>query len=492
VTGVDSGHLAWLLAVDALNLVGGVGALAALGLVRSYAELVVRGGIALLLGVLISGIVEAHLSLIGVPLSLAGVIVINAILAAAGVWIWRRSDRAPDVPLPRRASALLAPVALGLAAIQYAHVAGTAAVRPFVDWDAWAIWGAKAHALETFGTPIPGMFTSHVSLTPHLDYPILQPTLQALALQGGWDPGIARTQMLVLVAGGLWAIVGLCHGRIPLEVPAFAVLFLVLQPWFVARLLTGYADVPVAVTSAVALVAFLRFFADSDRRMLAVGAIAAGGAGLLKNEGSLFVLAAFVAVAVALLAAQRPRELKPLGVALAGTLALWAPWRLYVAVHSLPSTDYKLSAAVHPGYLVDQSDRIWPATRALFFQVDLLYPVLLVLLGLAAALLTRRFALALAMGVWCVLSFAGLVGIFWISIVDVKWQIFTAADRVTTTVLVGAVAAGAVLAGEALREYLLRSTSAAFVPASGRSARDPLAQSAPPVRSPERAGALDR
>ena len=66
VTGVDSERLAWLLVVNTLNLVGGVGALVAIGFIRSRAELVVRGGVALLAGILIGGIVEAHLALVGV------------------------------------------------------------------------------------------------------------------------------------------------------------------------------------------------------------------------------------------------------------------------------------------------------------------------------------------------------------------------------------------------------------------------------------------
>ncbi len=455
MTGVDGGRLAWLLAVDALNMAGGVGALAALGLVRSRFELLARGGVALLLGMLVGGIVEAHLALVGVPLSLGALAAIDVILVLVGVRAWRRAEVAPDERLPRRASAVLAPIALGFAALQLAHIAATAAVRPLVDWDAWAIWGLKARVLTVFGTAVPGVFDSHQSVAPHLDYPILQPTLEALALRDGWDPGLGRLQVIVLVGAALWAIVGICHGRVPLEAPSLAVAFLVLQQWFVDRLLTGQADVPVAVVSACALVALLRFLLDGDRRVLAVGAICAGGAGLIKNEGALFVLAAFVAVALALLVARRRSDLRPLGLALAGTVAIWAPWRLYVAFHHLPSTDYDLGSALQPTFLDRQFSRVGPSTRALWNQIDLGVPVLLVLAGVAAALLVGRFALALAIATWCVLSFAGLVGIFWISVVGLDWQIATAADRVTTTILVGGIAAAALGAGEALREHVI-------------------------------------
>ncbi len=74
MTGVDQEHLLWLLVIDAMNLLGGIGALVAIGLIRSRVELVVRGGVALLVGMLVGGIIEAHLALVGVPISLTALL----------------------------------------------------------------------------------------------------------------------------------------------------------------------------------------------------------------------------------------------------------------------------------------------------------------------------------------------------------------------------------------------------------------------------------
>jgi hypothetical protein len=455
---VNGGHFAWLLVIDAMNLVGGIGALLALGLIRSRLELAVRGGVALLAGMLIGGIIEAHLALVGVPISVGALAAIDLVLVAAGVYRWRRDPGSADPLLPRRPSALIAPVAGIVTAVQLTHIAGTAAVRPMVEWDSWAIWGPKAHYLTVLGSADSGLFANRGYDYTHLDYPILQPTLQALSLRGGWDPGMAHLQLVVLVAASLWAMLGICHGRIPLEVPSLAVLFLAFQPWFVNGMLSGYADVPVAVVSASALLSLLRFSLDGDRRFLAIGAICAGGAGLIKNEGTLFVLAAFAAVAIAIVVAGRPRELRPLAVALGSAVAIWLPWRLYVAVQALPSTDYHLSSALNPGYLRDHFDRVDPATSAVWAQirpVSLLAPVTLLIVGLVAALLARRFALSLALVVWSALSFIGLIVIYWISIVDIEWQIATSVERVTMTLLVGGVMAGSLGVGEALREHVL-------------------------------------
>jgi hypothetical protein len=372
--------------------------------------------------------------------------------------------------------------------VQLAHVAGTAAVRPMLEWDSWAIWAPKAHYLTVLGTADSGVFANRAYELIHLDYPILQPTIQALSMRGGWDPGMAHLQLVVLVGAALWAVLGLCHGRIPLEVPSLAMLFLAFQPWFVNGALSGYADIPVAVVSACALLALLRFALDGDRRVLAVGAIFAGGAGLIKNEGTLFVLAAFVAVAVAIMVARRPRELRPLAAALAGAIAIWAPWRLYVTLHNIQSTDYRLGSAFKPSFLRDQFGRVDPATSAVWGQIEphsLLAPATLFLVGLAAALLARRFALSIALAVWCVLSFAGLIVIYWISVVGIDWQITTSVDRVTNTLLVGGIVAGAFGAGEALRDYLISKPERAPL---AESAALPQQRSASPSSTRQPAG----
>ena len=68
------------------------------------------------------------------------------------------------------------------------------------------------------------------------------------------------------------------------------------------------------------------------------------------------------------------------------------------------------------------------------------------------ALVCRKFALSIAAATWCALSFAGLVVIYWISVVPIHWRLKTSVDRVATTqFLVGGVVLGAFGAGEALR-----------------------------------------
>ena len=72
------------------------------------------------------------------------------------------------------------------------------------------------------------------------------------------------------------------------------------------------------------------------------------------------------------------------------------------------------------------------------------------------ALACRKFALSITAATWCALSFAGLVVIYWISVVPIAWHLETSVDRVATTLLlVGGVVLGAFGAGEALRAHRL-------------------------------------
>ena len=102
-----------------------------------------RGGVALLAGILIGGIVERHLALVGVRISLGALTAIDLALVLAGVYRWRRASHVPR-PAPSTASVtVLAPIALLVATVELAHVAGTAAVRPMLEWDSWAIWDPR-------------------------------------------------------------------------------------------------------------------------------------------------------------------------------------------------------------------------------------------------------------------------------------------------------------------------------------------------------------
>ena len=61
----------------------------------------------------------------------------------------------------------------------------------------------------------------------------------------------------------------------------------------------------------------------------------------------------------------------------------------------------------------------------------------LVIVGLAGALLLRRFRPAAFAGVWLLLSFAGLVAIYWISTNPVGSHLSDSSDRTIDTLVIG-------------------------------------------------------
>ena len=63
------------------------------------------------------------------------------------------------------------------------------------------------------------------------------------------------------------------------------------------------------------------------------------------------------------------------------------------------------------------------------------------------AVLARRYALAGFAALWAVLAFAGLVLIYWISVIPIDLALVWSGDRTIVTLVVGAASLSALLAG---------------------------------------------
>lgn len=415
----------------------------------------------------IAAIVAADLALVG---WLPGAILIELIaLLAIALTIsrmgarWSRgpaSAEPPDLPglsnLPGFRAYLPSTLVL-VALLQVLHALPTALVKPLLykEWDSWAIWSLKGRALNELGGTNNQVFLSRAYLPSHLDYPILEPTLSALAgsAVGGWSVPAMRMQLVLLALAGLWAVVGLARGWFVALALAAAVIAISSQSWFLDQLLTGYADVPVALLAGVTLVALAEFARVRDRNLLVLAVIFGGAAGLIKNEGSLAVVAAVGAIGVQISLQRRWSDLRSLGWCALATLAIWAPWRLFVAVHALPSNDFQLGDALHPSILRERLDRLWPATRAVWDHIEptsLTAPLTLFIAALIACALLGRWADVAGAVCWLGLSMTGVVTVYWISLDSLQHQLDTSVDRVTTAALLGGTLYSAVLAGRVL------------------------------------------
>ena len=442
-----SGSLAGLLLANALYLAIGTALLPLLRIARTRTELYARLGLAYVLGLATTSALAAHLALIGVPVGLAELTVIAIV---AGVLGWRRFRALPAGSAAGPASEPLVSHGVGVAAfvaalVLLAHALRTFAVRPLVEWDGWAIWGMKARALYDYGGVGHGLFTTQ----PYgpLQHPLLLPALEATGFRamGAFDGTLIHAQLALLAVGfaaGLWTLL---RERVPAALAGASILAIVAADATLKQLAGNLADIPLAFFVALGVVALARALLDEGAGLLPFAALMLGAATLTKPEGLLFAAAAlapFVLIA---------RTRASLFTALAVVLIL-LPWRIFVAVHGLKNPEYSLGDAISPSYLSSHSDRVRPAFWGVWHQVwssgwGWLVPLALV--AFLAALLARRWRVAGFAAAWALLSFAGMVLVFWISVVPVELTLRWAAYRTVASLVIGAAALAPLLAAEA-------------------------------------------
>lgn len=441
-----------LLLLQLLFLALGAALLPVLGIARDRAQLVACLPLAYLVGVAGAGIVAAHLALIGAGVGVPELVVLTALL-----WLvaWRRL-RGKQLAQSHKLSAGLGGLVLLVALVLLAHVTHMLETRPLYEWDGWAIWATKARALYEFGGAYTPVFTTY----PPVQHPLVFPALEAIDFHalGRFDGTLVHVQTGLLAFGFAAALWTVLRERVPSVLAGLTVLGLVSSTAFVQQLSTNYADVPLAMFVALGVVCLARWLAEGDSTLLPAAALFLGAAMLVKPEGLLFTVAAFVAA----LAAGGGARLR--GTILAGVAAalILLPWRIFVAVHHLKNPEYSFRDALDPGYLADRSERLGPTLRSVAghaFSLDwgLLLPLAVV--ALLAAVLTRRRRLAVFAALWGLLSFCGIVLVFWISVVPVELTLRWAAYRTVASLVLGASSLAPLLAADAWSTIRIRGIS---------------------------------
>lgn len=441
-----TGSLLGLLAANVLYFAVGVGLLPLLRVARTRDELVERLPLAYLVGVAATGILAAHLALIEVPLGLAELVVLAGLVVLLGLRRLRGSEPARPLDRDPSWSKRLGAAAFVVAAVLLAHAWRAYEVRPLLEWDGWAIWGTRARALYEFGGATGPAFTTDAYLP--LQHPLLLPALEAMDFRAmdAFDPTLVHVQLALLAVGFLLAFVTLLRGRVPDVLIGLVALAVLAAEPVLKQLATNLADVPLAFFVALGVVALGRWLASGETWTLVAGALFLGAATLTKNEGAFFALAAFVAAAP--VARGRLREL---GLAALGVLLVLLPWRLNVELRDLPLVEYEFRHAFSPSYLADHADRVGPAAEGLgreIFTLDWGLLPLLFAVSVAAALLARRNALAAFATLWVALAFLGLLVVYWISAIPIELALVWSGDRTIVTLVIGAAALSALLAGE--------------------------------------------
>jgi len=429
-------RVAGLLGANALIVCVGLGVLPWLGVARSWRELLSRCGLAYLCGLVATGILAAHLALLHVSFGWAALALAAAVSAMSGVWHLRGSER-PVWTRPRW-PAVGAAAALAALLAEYARAF---AVAPLNRYDAWAIWALKGHALYAFGWADPAVFAGSEYRFANLDYPLLLPSLEALDFHamGAFDTRLVHVQFVLLLVAALAALGTVLAGRVSALVLWLLLGAVALAPAVFDQLLTAYADLPLALVFAVGVAAAARWLVTDERWSLAVATLCFAGALLLKNEGALFVAAAFAGLFAAAYGRWRT-----LAVALAVDVLLLLPWKLYVRAHDLRDINYSLGDTFDVHHVSGRLGVGPIAFRTLGREMadprqwGLLAPLFVVLLVFAAARGARSLALFGAVTV--LLSWLGLSWIYVISQFEYSSYLDSTKSRVVASVVLAAAA----------------------------------------------------
>ena len=429
-----------LVGANLLMLVTGIGVLPLLGVASSWRTLVQRGGLAYLCGILVSAIVAAHLALVHVSFGWIGLSALAALSVAVTILRLRGTERAAW----QRPGWLSIATAAALAALLVEYTRAFV-LAPLDRYDAWAIWALKGHALYALGWADPVVFAGSEYRFANLDYPLLLPSLEAIDFRamGSFDTRFLHLQFVLLLVAALAALATVLRERVPTPLLCIALLAIAVAPDVFEQLLTAYADLPLALVFAVGVAAAGRWVLTNERWPLAVATLCFAGALLTKNEGTLFVAAAFAAlVAVAY------RRWRALALAAAVDLLLLLPWKVYVRVHDLHDINYSLGDTFDWGHVSGRLGVGHIAFRTLGdemtdpLQWGLLAPLFVLVLVLAAVAGARK--LALFAGVWALLSW-----LYVISHYEYSSYLGSTQDRVIASVVLGAAALTPLLAAEA-------------------------------------------
>jgi hypothetical protein len=433
-----------LLGANALMLVAGLGLLPWLGVARSWRELAARWGLSYLCGLAATGILAAHLALVHVSVGWVKLSVFAVAAAGAGAWRLRGTE-GPSWQRP----GWITLAGLGMLTAVLAEYGRAFAVAPLNRYDAWAIWALKGRALYAFGWADPTVFAGSEYRFANQDYPLLLPALEAVDFRamGAFDTRVIHLQFLLFLAATLLALVALLRDRVPVLLLWPSLLAVALAPAVFDQLLTAYADVPLALIFAVGVAAAGRWLITCERWPLTVAALCFAAVLLTKNEGSLFVLAAFLG----LFAAARERW-RPLAIAAAVDVALLLPWKVYVRVHDIESINYSLADSFDLDHVSGRLGVLRIAFRTLGGEMvdplkwGLFVPLLALLV--IAGLATGLRALPLFAIVLTLVSWVGLSWIYVISRFEYSSYLDSTKERVIAAIVLGGAALAPLLATE--------------------------------------------
>jgi hypothetical protein len=474
-----------LVALNAAFVAAGIAIVHLAGIPGGRAWRATLVGLAPAAGIAASGLAAVIAAMTGLGLGLASTAVL-VLLGAAGTHLILRGRR-PGVgtlSAPRsggvvaRIAELVALVLLGIVSLAVLRLY---AATDLDQWDGWAMWAPKAHALFVEGDVWGPVFGDPAYVMQHQEYPILFPSLEALSADalGRFDRVLIDIEPAVVLLSFGWA--------------AWALLRLVVAPWLAAGValgLTGsvhlidngagnYADSVVASFTALGLLCAFVWLSRGATATLALSALFFAAAASTKVEGLLFALAAIAAV----LATARGfgRSLRPASWFAAAVLAVPASWAVVDRLNGPGAKNVDRATLTEPGAMLDAAGRVPTASwRLLTEGVDgWRLACAWIVAAIVGACLARLWWHVAFVVLWATLSFVALVGVYYANVAPIDWLLGTSADRVVLSLVLGLATTAPVLVGAVRREQLAdRPVGHAEKPTS-----EPLR---PPVRTASR------
>jgi hypothetical protein len=394
---------------------------------KSPAEIL---GLSLALGSGGTGLLFLHLSLLGLRPT-------RPLVAGFCLLVWlatalaRRRGRLLPVDFrvalrPGPAAGVLIGVTLLLVLVAGIH----ALAFPFLDWDAFAVWGLKAKVLfhESLGSR-PAYFHDLSLSYSHLDYPLLVPMLVAseYALGGGVQetagmllfPFLFLALALVLHAGLRWKLEPVPAALLT----ALAMTTPVCLRWAGA----GQADLALALFYAAALIQLARWVEEGRRSDLWLALLFSAFCLHTKNEGLGLALANVLVLAGLGFLRRDRNHWRAVGTFTLGLLALWLAWAWWSS--DIPRTHEDYAARLRPATLWANRERLGPILSAFAGRIVAWnqWGLLWLLLGTATALGWRQARSRAVQVVWVLLALHGLM--YGIAFLVTPWELQVLLDN---------------------------------------------------------------
>ncbi len=220
------------------------------------------------------------------------------------------------------------------------------------DWDAWAIWGAKAKVLALTEGALKNVIYFGAS-----DYPLLWPTVWAFSgwCSGGWEEHWSRGWSVLFMLLTAWEIGVIIQRQTRQNKYAlFGAIFFLSIPMVPLVASWSYAETALSLMIICSFGCLLRWRDENTINSMVLASIFAVGAAYTKNEGFLFAVLGFLWA----LAFYNKLRMKTVCCYMVCCLFLYAPWYLWTrVVLDLESNATKV-ITYHPGVILNAIKRI--------------------------------------------------------------------------------------------------------------------------------------